>query len=120
MIGHDVITEAGNAAIGNANTNGCPVWCIEAHIDEHPDERTHSTWIQAVDLSALPLPGLLQRLWLDLLLEPRKDEPCIRLHIDDSFVAELTVAEARDIGIRLIGLATLADIEAPVPSPARL
>ncbi|MFC0862556.1 hypothetical protein ACFHYQ_09640 [Sphaerimonospora cavernae] len=91
----------------------CPPWCMDAHIDENPDERIHNAWVQAVDLHAIPLAGLPQRLWLDLVLGPGDDEPRIHLQIDDRAVIEMTITEARSAGMHLIGLAALAVMETP-------
>ncbi|MFC0862548.1 hypothetical protein ACFHYQ_09600 [Sphaerimonospora cavernae] len=91
----------------------CPPWCMDAHIDEHPGERIHTAWVQAVDLHAIPLAGLPQRLWLDLVLGPGDDEPRIHLQIDDRAVIEMTIAEARSAGMHLIGLAALGVMEIP-------
>ncbi|MFC0863345.1 hypothetical protein ACFHYQ_13685 [Sphaerimonospora cavernae] len=62
-------------ARGDSTRDGCPPWCMDAHIDEHPDERIHNAWVQAVDLHAIPLAGLPQRLWLDLVLCHGDHEP---------------------------------------------
>lgn len=98
--------------------SSCPPWCMVPHIGEHPDERIHNAWIQAVDLHAIPLAGLPQRLWLDLVLGPGDDEPRVHLQIDDRGIVEMTIAEARSAGMHLIGLATLAVMDAPPVSPA--
>ncbi|WP_152990202.1 hypothetical protein [Sphaerimonospora mesophila] len=86
---------------------------MDAHIDEHPGERIHNAWIQAVDLHAIPLAGLPQRLWLDLVLSPGDDEPRIHLQTDHRTIIEMTIAEARSAGMHLIGLAALAVMETP-------
>ncbi|GAA4208472.1 hypothetical protein [Microbispora amethystogenes] len=91
---------------------------MEAHIDEPSTERVHNAWIQAVDLHAIPLAGLPQRLWLDLVLGPGDDEPRVHLQIDDRALVELTLAEARSAGMHLIGLAALGVMDIPPRSPA--
>ncbi|GIH71446.1 DUF6907 domain-containing protein [Sphaerimonospora thailandensis] len=108
----------GNRAKRPLSNQSCPPWCMEAHIDEHPGERIHNAWIRAVDLNALPLPGPPQQLWLDLFLGPGDKDPRVHVQIDDRFIAELTVAEARAIGTHLIGMAALGVMEIPPTSPA--
>ncbi|XVQ83795.1 hypothetical protein ACQP2K_33920 [Microbispora siamensis] len=88
------------------------------HTDESPPERIHNAWIQAVDLHAIPLAGLPQRLWLDLVLDCGDDEPRVHLQIDDHRLIELTLTEARSAGMHLIGLAALGVMEIPPTSSA--
>lgn len=99
-----------------ASSRSCPPWCMNAHIDELLTERIHNAWIQSVDLNAIPLAGLPQRLWLDLVLGHGDDEPRIHLQIDDRFPVELTLAEARSAGMHLIGLAALGVMDIPPAS----
>ncbi|MEU6412320.1 hypothetical protein [Microbispora sp. NPDC046933] len=91
---------------------------MEAHVDERPAERIHNAWLHSVELSAVPLAGQPQRLWLDLVLGPGDDEPRVHLQIEDRSLVELTIAEARSIGTHLIGLAALGAMEGPPAAPA--
>ncbi|MBE3012527.1 hypothetical protein IL992_25520 [Microbispora sp. NEAU-D428] len=88
------------------------------HTDEPRSERIHNAWIQAVDLNAIPLAGLPQRLWLDSVLGCGDYEPRIHLQIDDHRLIELTLIEARSAGMHLIGLAALGVMEIPRTSAA--
>ena len=83
------------------------------HADELRAGRIHNAWIRAVDLHAIPLEGLPQRLWLDLVLGCGDPEPRIHLQIDERRLVELTLAEARSTGMHLIGLAALGVMETP-------
>ncbi|WP_435822632.1 DUF6907 domain-containing protein [Microbispora bryophytorum] len=101
----------------STSSRPCPPWCMEAHVDERPDERIHNAWLHSVELSAVPLAGQRQRLWLDLVLGPGDYEPRVHLQIEDRSLVELTIAEARSIGTQLIGLAALGMMEVPPSTP---
>ncbi|TQS30474.1 hypothetical protein [Microbispora sp. KK1-11] len=91
---------------------------MEAHIDEHPGERIHNAWLQSIELNAIPLAGQPQRMWIDLSLGPGDAEPRVHLQIEERPFVELTISEARSIGMHLVGLAALGLMEIPPTSPA--
>ena len=96
----------------------CPPWCMEAHINEPAGERIHNAWLQSIELNAIPLAGQPQRMWIDLSLGPGDAEPRVHLQVEDRSFVELTIGEARSIGMHLVGLAALGAMEIPPTSPA--